>query len=381
MTTHIRRYRSLASLLSILITIAIIFPTVPAFAEELQIQVTIDPQRVNYDANGPNRVAIRVEVRDSFGAPAPNMTPVHFSTTLGDITQLAYTQNGQAIATLENQQGPGKATVTIVAGSSQQVRYIEFVGPGETATKQTTTRLSYRLHAKQCYYSAKKGIFDLRDGAEFIAPDFTVQAGAIQFSAHNNLLTAQQQVVVTAGNHTFAAERLRMDVSTRKGALVELTPDICYKTFQNLSTDPVVDDNAKTMDFSPQDPLPTKTWILFREARVYPNDQIQFRWPEFYVDRFDHCLMRLPYHVLDLRASSTNTFFNTRIDLTSDAGLNVDFPFFYAANDRHIGSIHLLHVTQGSQYYRDQAGFQIGVQEEYLMGNNGDGALYLEDLT
>ncbi|HEY3378803.1 MAG TPA: hypothetical protein VGL77_15050 [Armatimonadota bacterium] len=347
---------------------------------DYSIEVHVDPMRVNYVPNTPNRVIIRVMVRKSDGTPAPNFTPVRFNTTLGTIVAQANTQNGQVVVPLENMQGPGRATVEIIASSSRQVVYIEFLGPGGSAGDTKAGRLCYRLRAKQCYFSPEKRIFDLRDQAEFVTPQCTVTAGAIQYSVRTQLLTAQHDVTLKVGNQSVTGEKLRLDLSARQGALVQVSPEIAYKSFTLAQFDPKVDESAKTLDFRPLDPAPTKTWIISKRARIYPNDQIQFQHVEFYLDKIDKCILRLPYHVLDLRSSNANTFLNTDISLTSDAGLNVDFPAYYAANDNHIGAIHLRNVTPGSSLYRGTSGFQLGIEEEYQTGNSGIGTLYLDDL-
>ncbi len=401
-----------------------------ATAANYNIQATAQPKRLTYGDD--NRVTLSVHVLDGkTGGPAADGTSVFLYTTLGTLSATTcYTQHGEISALLDNTTGPGKAYVTVTVGDTQETLLVEYLGAGGTAsgTPVAQTRPNYRLDAGQVYFSADKRIFDLRDTAKFTALAFTITAGAIQYDVANNIITAQSDVVVNAGSSTISGEKMRLDLVTGRGAIVVVNPSIAYLSLTLPALNAHEDDDAKSTDFTPLNPLPTHTWIVCHPATmapsaptppppypgfatykvdkqvsgalpagmrppklwkmpdyqviVYPNDMVLFHQPSFYLNEFDHPLFSLPYHVLDLRTPQGGTFFNSDISLASDAGLNIDFPFYYIATGNRTGALHFRRVTPGSQYFRGESGFQLDMEEEYLVGNKtGDGGVYFDDLT
>lgn len=350
----------------------------PAHAQEYRIQVQASPARIAFTPD--SKVTVNVTVLDAQDTLAPDGTAVYLHTTLGTLPTVAYTQRGRVSVLLENAQGPGLALVTVTVGNSRRTVNVEFLGESGAMTASTEQRLRYRLQARQVYYSVDQRIFDLREDAEFITPQFTVRAQAIQFDVEHEVLTAQMGVVISAGDAVLSGEKLRLSRQNGEVLLIQVEPEVRAVRTTLPALTPLTDAVLAGTELNPLDPQPTKTWIISREATVYPGDQIHFRRPDFFIDSINRRLLRLPYHVLDLQGVS-NTFFNSEISLTSDAGLNIDFPVYYAANDGHIGSLHLRNVTKGSSLYRGTDGLQVGLEEEYLVpGYAGDGALYLDDL-
>jgi hypothetical protein len=352
---------------------------VPARAETFEIDALARPQRIVY-TDGV-KITLSVTVRDRQGALVPDGFPVYFHTTLGTVPTVAYTSRGQVTLLMENHDGAGTAILTVTVGDSQRTLNIDFVGQSGAVTTGVPARVSYTLKASTVYYSVDKRLFDLRDNAKFTAPGFSLTAGAIQYDVSDGIVTAQGNITLTAEKRTLNCEKLYLRLGQQNGSLIQVLPSISFQNFSLLDLKATVGEVADPNIFQPLDPLPTNTWILCKDATVFPAEQIQFRRPQFYVNDFDRRLYSLPYHVLDLRSSDAGMLFNSRITLTSDAGLNVDFPVYYAANGSHIGSMHLRHVTKGSEFYRGTSGMQLSLEEEYLMGLDADGALYLDDLT
>ncbi len=351
-----------------------------ARAETYAIDAAARPQRVPY-TDGV-KVTITVTVRTQQGATVPDGIPVYFHTTLGAVPTVAYTQRGQVTVLLENSIGAGTAILTVTVGDSQRVMNIDFVGQSTSgAITGMPARVNYRLKASTVYYSIDKRCFDLRDGATLTAPTFTITANALQYDLAEGVISAQGAITLTAGKQQVSGEKLYLQLHTNSGAVIQVQPSITFQTFSLPDLRPTVGEVEDASIFDPLETQPTHTWIICRQAVVYPNDQIQFRWPQFYLDSLDRRLYSLPYHVLDLRSSDAGMLFNSRVTLTSDAGLNVDFPIYYAASDSRIGSLHIREVTKGSEFYRGTSGLQFSVEEEYLMGRDADGALYLDDLS
>jgi len=378
MSTQVMQLRCAFPVL-LLIGMLLLGTTMPARADNTyRIDAVARPARVVY--GNDNNVTITVNVHDSTGGMVPDGTPVYFYTTLGTLPAMAYARGGQVTVVLENHTGAGEAIISVTIGASRQTLTVEYLGKNGVPVSQGK-RLNYRLQAHQVYFSVDQKVFDLRENASFTTPTFTIKAEAIQYDVEQGLLRAQTNITITAGKESITADKLSVFLNNSSAFIVTLTPDLKFQRFTLPVLDPKDDDSAKQADYRPLASDPTRTWIICREATIFPHDQIQFRWPRFYLNNFDHLLLVLPNHVMDLKSSNANTFFNSQISLASDAGLNVDFPIYYAANSDHIGSLHLRRVTKGSDLYRGTSGMQVGIEEEYLIGYKGDGALYLDDLT
>ena len=372
------RCKSLRFAFPLLLIALFLIGTAPARADSYDIHAVANPSRLTYGAD--NNVTITVTVRATNGSLAPDGTTVYFYTTLGSLPAMAYTKQGQVSVLLENTTGAGQAIVTVNVGSSRETLTVEYLGQGGVPVTKTK-RISYRLKARQVYFGVDRKVFDLREDAVFIAPTFTVKADAIQFDVDGEHLCAQNNITITAGAATLTADKLNLSLSTLSGFLVTITPEITFKDISIPSLEVKDDDAARATDFLPLSPEPTRTWIVCREATVFPHQQIQFRWPKFYLNNFDHLLLILPNHVMDLQSYNAGTFFNSQISLASDAGLNVDFPIYYAADSNYLGSLHIREVSKGSSFYRGVEGPQLSLEQEYLVGAKGDGALYLDDLS
>ena len=387
MTNYIRHlsWHKLLLLCGLLLLAAI----TPARAEVFLLQLSADPPRVPYLADTVNRTTIRVMVRDSEGRPAANLTTVYFKTTLGTIPDQAKTQNGMVAVQLENYQfGPGTATIYVEVGGSQASMQVEFFGqPGAEETPPVEARPSYRMRAQQIYYSVTQRVFDLSYCKSFRAPGgLVLQADALQFTLDSYIVTAQRSITITINDKSYHAEGLHYNLQTKVGVMLQSDENMQshYFTIEgdafNLTEVPQEDWNQYLESFLPPETRPTKTWIVMRQATVFPNDQIQFKNPSFYLDGSRTCLLRLPYHVISYYDNSEFSFLNMTLGLTTDGGIDADFPFYYAANATHIGSLHLRNVTKNSTFYRGDSGLQLSLEEEYYAGANGDGTLYIDDL-
>ncbi len=349
-----------------------------AAAQALDVQVLAQPNRLTY--GNDNRVSLVVNVVDTQGRPAADGTAVYFHTTLGQLPNIAYLKDGRVTVLMDNQTGPGIAVVTVTVGAVRRTVNVTYLGQDTQDTGVTQERANYQLRANQVYYSVDQRVFDLRDQAQLIAPTFTLTAGAIQFSLNDGTIAAQQNITLTTGSHTLAAHSLRLGINGTTGFVIVTEPAIAYQSVTLPTLEVQDSEEARQVDFKPIPTDPTKSWIICRQATVMPSDYIIFRRPKFYVDKFDHQLYSLPYHVLNLRDSGAGLFLSSQLTLTSDAGLTIDFPVYFAATPVHLASLHMRHVVRGSSGYRGQSGFQAGLEDEYLT-KHGDGGLYIDDLT
>ena len=376
MTTRLVPVRSTILLLFINLLMFGLFA--PVCAANYVIQASAHPSRIVYGTD--NNSAITVIVHDNYGNPAPDGTPVNFYTNLGTLPDIRYTVGGQVNVLLQNDTGPGEAMINITVGSSRQTLLVEYLGQGGVVVTKLI-RISYHLTAKQVYYGVDQKVFDLRENAQLLGQDFAVKADAIQYDLNKAQVNAQGKVTITAGKKTLTAEKLVLLLNTHRGFTASVTPELAFQSFSLPKLEVHDDDDAaRATDYQPLSPEPTHTWILCQQATVFPNDQIQFRWPKFYLNNFDHLLMVPPQPCDGPKANNTGTFFNSQIGLSSDGGLDVDFPIYYDASANHVGALHLRRVTEDSPDYTGTEGLSVGIQQEYLLSGQGDGVLYLDNL-
>ncbi len=346
-------------------------------AQNYILRADASPTRVNYGSD--NNVNIIVTVSNPDGTMVPNNTLIYFYTTLGYIPELAYTQNGRVSVILSNNAGPGIADITCQAGETQAKIRITYIGQGETAPP-TEAKPFYELTGKQLYYNFDNKVFEIYDNAQFLSAGYIIKANAMNIDSIHGIVLARGKIIITDSKNTLTAEEIYFDFNTGQGYAVTLTDNMGFKSF-SLPTLKFQDDpTARTRDYTIPESPKTASWIVSNKATVYPGDYILFKTPKFYLNNFDHCLLRLPYHVLDMRASDVGALFNFNIALTSSAGLYVDFPVYYDASSSHVGSIKFRNVLQGSPNYRGYDGIQVSVEEEYRINDSGDGGIYFDDI-
>lgn len=350
---------------------------IAAWTIDLHLVVDADPPRIVF--GGDNHISILVRVLDSTSAPAPDGTPVRFITTLGTIPAVAYTQRGQVSVLLENTDKPGQAFVTITAGNASVSKTVEFLGQNSNATK-VEKRPRYVINAESVDYSFDQRVIDVMGKVEFVTSQYTVAANRLQYDLRTNILTAQDEVTITAGTKTISGRKLVLNVNANYANIAAMNPDIHFLHVSLPDMTTQENEAAQVADYTAIDPRPTQTWIVSDRVTIFPNEMVQFKNPKYYLDNFKRKLMSLPYHVLDLRSSDAGMLFNTKISLATDGGLNVDFPIYFAADANNLGVVHLREVTRGSQYYRNNSGFQVAVNEEYLLGDTGSGGISFDDL-
>ena len=294
-------------------------------AQTYKLNAEAFPTRINYGAD--NNVNIIVSVNNPDGTPVPNNTIVYFYTTLGNIPELAYTQNGRVSVILSNSAGPGIADITCQAGETQAKIKVTYIGQGEAAPP-TEEKPYYELTGKQLYYNFDNKIFEIYDNAQFSSSGYKIKANVMNIDSTRGVLLARGKVIITDNKNTLSAEEISFDFNSGVGYAVTLSDNMSFKSFSLPNFKYQDDESARTRDYTISESPKTASWIVSKRATVYPGDYILFKAPKFYLNDFDHCLLILPYHVLDIRASEVGSLFNFNVALTSAAKLYVDFPIY-----------------------------------------------------
>ncbi|UCH35271.1 MAG: hypothetical protein JSV65_02655 [Armatimonadota bacterium] len=353
---------------------AILLSAAAAVADTYGIDVDAQPQRLGADGDQP--CAITVRLTDSLGAPAPDGTEVTFVTTLGTVEpQIALTAAGMARAELSSP-APGTAEVSIIVGGQREVVAVEFTGAAAKAPAPSEPAPMVRVAGRYVAYSADYDCITASDHARAEHGKLVVEAGNIQYEVSRGVLKAQHAVRVTSGAATLEGERACYHVSRCRGVLLSAKDSIERIAFSADDLSVTEAAPAGGADFLPTDTGDTNTWVVARDAVVFPRDRIQFTDATLYVG--EKRVFSLPYYVAPLRGQ--RSLLNQIFSLSSTGGLNLDLPFYYAANETHVGSLHIRRRARGSYGY-GRSGWSLGVEEQYLLTPRSKGTLALDDIT
>lgn len=331
-----------------------------------------DPERVQAGERATS--VISVEVLDESGQPAPDRTEVRFMATLGTITPTAYSSRGMARAVLSCA-STGTCEVSVLVGGDRTVVTVEFTS--DAGTGQGASR-SIRMEGGWVAYSVDRQVLAASDGARFRYRRLLVTAQNMQFEVSSGTLRAQQAVAIGNGRNTINGERLCYWLNQARGVLLATEDRVERLFFQGEGLNVYSRQGEVSADtFQPPEVSGTRTWIVADEVLVIPNERIQFSHASIYVN--DRHLVSLPYYIANF--TSTGGLVNQIFNLSSDGGLNLDLPAYYAASEKRIGSAHVRHTSRNGYYYGSGTGWTLGLEEQYRIGNKMRGVLTLDDLT
>jgi len=337
-----------------------------------QLRVRADPQRVQAGEHATS--AITVEALDDQGLPVPDHTEVRFLSTLGTIPPTAFTSGGMARAVLSCS-SPGTAEVTVMVGGSQAGVLVEFTsdaGPASAASR------AMRVEGGWVAYSVERQLVAAADGARFRYRRVTVSAQDLQLEVRSATLFAQREVTIKCGKRELHGERLCYWVNQGRGVILSVRDRTEPIFFQGDSLTEQSTPQATVPNvFNPASTVGTRTWVVARQVTVIPNERLQFSHASVYMD--DKHLFSMPYYIASL--NSSGELLNQMFNFSSDGGLNLDLPLYYAASENRVGSLHIRRTSaNGFVYGAGSNGWSLGLQEQYQFGT-GRGELDLDNVT
>lgn len=343
-----------------------------AVAAGYHIEVQAQPQRPRAGSDEP--CAVTVRVTDALGAPVRDGTEVTLVTTLGAVDPpLARTSGGLARAELRSAV-PGAAEVSVLVEGQREVMVVEFTGGAARPAPRPAPMI--RIQARYVAYSADYDCITASDQARAEHGPLVIEAGNLQYEVARGLLKAQHGVRVSSGGKTIEGERACYHVTTCDGMLLRAQEGVERVAFRADDLDGAGPEPIGGADFLPTDTSDTNTWIVARDAVIFPSDRIQFSDARLYVG--DKRVFSLPHYVAPLRGQ--RNLLNQVFSLSSGGGLNLDVPFYYAADTAHAGSLHLRRRAAGGYGYGG-TGWSLGLEEQYRLGARSRGTLAVDDLT
>ena len=347
-----------------------LLPAGPALAYQLSVRA--DPDRVQAGERATS--VITVEVRDDSGQPVPDRTEVRFLSTLGTITPSALTTHGMARVVLTCG-STGSAEVSVMVAGDRAVALVEFTA--DAGTGQGASR-AIRVEGGWVAYSVDRELITASDGARFRYRRVAVTAQSLQYEVKTGTLRAQQQVAITSGSQTLEGERLCYWPNQSRGVMLSARDQVERLFFQGEALTVYAREGAVAADaFLPADSTGTRTWIVAKEVMIIPGERVQFTHASVYVN--NQHLISLPYYIASF--SSTGDLMNQVFHFSSDGGINLDLPVYYAASEKRVGSLHIRRSSADGFGYGTGRGFSLGLEEQYRIGDKTRGVLSLDNLT
>ena len=349
----------------------------PALGAGMQLAVRAEPDRGGVGSGAG--AAIIVEVRTATGEAARDGTQVQFASTLGTITPVAETVGGVARGILTSNSA-GTAQVSVLVGSDRADAYVEFTA--EASGKARAESRLARISGGYLAYSADQQVFIVNDKAKLDYQGLLIHADSLQFDLARNQVRAQHLVRVEGAGATLEGERLSYSGTSQSGVLLRIGTDRAVERvgFRGAALTPQAEAADAQASFQPLDGEDTRTWVIARQATVFPYEKIQFIGASVYVN--DVHLLDLPIYVLRLRGyAGGGNYLDQVFSLNSQGGLSVDFPLYYAATEKRTGSLHIRRVAPGSFGGYSGLGWSLGIVEQYERGRAVTGTLALENLT
>jgi|GEM_PF-1596672 len=337
----------------------------------LAVEARADPDRAPADGKTP--VVISVQVVDAFGRPAPDGTPVFFTTTLGEIVSPVQTLGGMAQTVLTPSTAAGTAIVSVVVASTRRTLEVEFLAaPGSAAPGSTLVELT----ADEISYSADQRVFIATWQARLIYQALEIEADGVQYDMPANTVRAQGNVVLRSGKRELRGDALRFELLSMRGRLLHVGDEVERLVVEGdgLATRP--DDSADACLWEPLKTDETRTWVKAQHAIIDPGRKVVLDHAAFYVD--DTRVLALRRHVLD--PAKGGAVFGDVLGFSSADGFSLDVPYYFEATGNRVGSLHLTRnrAVSGGQY---RLGWSVGLNESYMDGRRLEGSFALDDIT
>ena len=334
------------------------------------LRVFADPPRIR--ADGRATAIIIAQVQHETGLPVADGTPVSFSTSLGAISPMAETRGGVARAVLTSGASVGTAMVSaLVAEVRQEIEVEFFAEGGETQGGAAIIQ----LQGKEVVYNRQSGLATVREEGRFSYGAISLRARAMQCNIAGANLSAQVNVEISDGKQSICGDAVVFNARSGRGSLLRYEGEAAkIYTFTTPGLETTLDEKGDIALFRPAPETASRTLITCKQLLVRPDGQIIFSDAAILAD--GQKLVSFPHYVMN---TGGREFLERAINFSNNVGLTAEFPYYLAAKP---GSISLLRFThnltpEGAPLRR---GFNLNLEEQYMVGEKGQGTLNLDDL-
>ena len=335
----------------------------PAFAQQWEIKLDAQPNRISADGRSTSQITIDLSSPQT--GPAPDNTEVRFQTTAGSIVPVARVVGGKATAVLTSTTTRNFAQVTAIVGGQSATVQVEFVA-GDFQTESVMLTFIGELG-----YSTDKGVLIAAD-ASVTHGDLRISADTLEFDESQGQVRGQGNVVVSRDEISIAADAVTYKPEDGTGWVLitgRVPQEVAFRSDTLSIQTPRPTKNLLAYDaFQAKD---TRTWITASRAVVFPRERIQFTQAEVRVG--GRPVLALPHYFYDYRGNSLNPI-SQQFRYTSYEGMVMDLPFYFQFKENSSAAVRLRYAGKGSSYgsyATPRKGFTLGMEQTYSAPGGG----------
>jgi hypothetical protein len=362
------RLRNLIRLIQGGLLLAMLFCSAAAFGSNGSLGLSATPEVVR--ADGQSTTTITAEVRDSGGGTVPDGTPVHFTTTAGQIEAVQPTVSGRARAIFTSSAIPGVAQVSAFAGTTSATITVRMVEDPAAVTPRSRV---LSLRGKYVAYSETMRELEAIGDARVTWKGQLITAQAVQVDLSNNVILAQGGVRVESRKkkNQASGDRLAVSMMSDVATLIRQDtrqvidfPSLTPLVGARLSPNPLAWAELNNSDV---------LWVA-EEAIAIPGQRVQLRKPAAYLE--GQRILRVPYHEVSLTGESS--FQGQQYIGVGSQGLTIDLPYFLNMTPGASTSLHLRRGNRtGFGWYGTNPDWQLNLERQYGLPGTSGGLLSL----
>ncbi|NCO33726.1 MAG: hypothetical protein GW893_07640 [Armatimonadetes bacterium] len=354
--------------------------------------IRADPPAI--PANGRSTATITIEINSAQNQSALNGSAANFVTTLGVIEPLTHIAGNTARVTLRSGTQPGVAIVTAIVGQSREQTQVKFL-PIDGSKLLETRAISFT--GRNLVFHPDAGLIVASGKTRVSFRRMRLRCGMnLQYDIEKEHLLldgrpGENEVVFSNGRKRFVGDRLKFLMKPLQGMMLKINPEPerLYLAGDALAVIPADGDDLEAADHRAQldamkfpDPpsIGRGTVVLARQIVIYPGEKIKFKRAKIYIN--GKHVISLPLHVLPLRNNAYDAYgiVGDRVfGFNTSGGIGLDFPFYYRVSSGGQGAIRLRH-SGGDGFFTEAPGWSLAVEEEYSLGDDGEGTFVLDKL-
>jgi invasin-like protein len=348
--------------------LALLSLTAAAFGSNGSLALRATPEVVR--ADGHSTTTITAEVRDSGGGIVPDGTPVHFTTTTGQIDAVAPTVGGRARATFTSDALAGVAQVSAFAGTASATISVRMAEDPNALTPRSRV---LTVHGKYVAYSESLGVLEAIGDARLTWKDQTITAQAVQADLFNHVIRAQDGVRIETkkSKKSVTGDRLALDMTGDVATLIggDTRQVLDFLSLAPLAGKRISPNPLEWADLNNSDVL----WVA-EEAIAVPGQKVQLRKAAAFLG--GQRVLRLPYHEVSL-AGGLSPQGQSYVGVGSE-GLTVDLPYVLKMSPSESTSLHLQRGNRsGFGWYGTNPDWQLNLERQYGLPGATEGMVSL----
>lgn len=350
--------------------------------DEYRLRLTANPVQVPADGKTTSRV--RIEVRRADNRLATEDVEIVVSTTFGTVSvdgsggqpTLQVRASGGIATVFASSSTPGLATVTGWVRDQRNSVSIRFLPEGQAASPVAKV---IHVRGEWVGYSVDNRVIQAREKAQVRLGDleFHAEGGAdvdLDAMALRANSLVPDGVTVKCGDAELSGQDLYFDLTTRRGVIIgEHGAGMTRRYFDAFDLTEEIDEWELPDKALAVDDRETATWLIATSISYFIGEKLVLRHGSAWVGTKK--VMSFPkYWIVGMPGYSGST--NSKmLNVNSEGGVAVDFPFFYAVSDTTTSAVKVQRGTEAA-YTGVREGWSLAWQREYRgLADNYEGSI------